>query len=124
MTLDTASYEVSLKGGYIYLKLKGDMTEEVLNQSTAAVLDLAKEQNIPYLLDDIREVSRNSVSPGVQARAIANLWKLRSFKKIALVFSDQEIGRLALSTLQLIHLPLKCRVFDDEAAAIAWLSER
>lgn len=117
-------YEIDLKANYIYLKFKGKLSVDDLKGSTEEILQLAEKHDVHCLLDNIREIDTSSINMGLQSQAIANLWKLRSFKKIALVFSNQEVGYLVLSTLETLHLPLKCRAFDNEPDAIAWINEQ
>ncbi|HET8671029.1 MAG TPA: STAS/SEC14 domain-containing protein [Candidatus Saccharimonadales bacterium] len=116
-------YEVDLRGDHIYLRLIGQINGHDLHQSTEDVLKVAKRVKVYKLIDDIRELDRSSVTIGLQTEAIGLLWKLRVFQKIALVYKDDEIGRLVAATLQTIHFTSRARAFDNEIEALAWLQE-
>jgi hypothetical protein len=117
-------YEVALRGDHIYLKFKGQVEVGDLRKSTDDIVALAKHGNVSLLLDDIRDLDRDSVTIRLQTEAIGLLWHLRHFKKIALLYSDNEIGNLVATTLQTVHLVGRCRAFDNEADALAWLEEK
>jgi hypothetical protein len=117
-------YEVALRGDHVYLRFKGHIEVSDLEQSTDDIVALAKREHAFLLLDDIRELDRESVTIRLQTEAIGLLWHLRHFKKIALLYSDNEIGNLVATTLQTIHLAGRCRAFDNEADALTWLEEK
>ncbi len=118
-------FKVSVQGDYILLETWGELEIEDLPAPADAALALSEETHIDKLLDDIRGVDQAPVSVPVQAKGVSVLWKLRKFRKVAIVFSGKEIGWLFLSTLQAMHLNLdsKFKGFDNEAEAINWLKE-
>lgn len=118
-------YKASVQGDYILLETWGGLAIDDLDAPADAALALAEEKKIDKLLDDIRRVDQTPISVPIQAKGFAVLWKLRKFRKVAIVFSGKEIGWLFLSTLNAMHLNLnsKFKGFDNEAEAINWLNE-
>lgn len=118
-------YKVSVQGDYVLLETWGELEMDDLAAPADAALALSAEKNIDKLLDDIRGVDQTPVSVPIQAKGVSVLWKLRKFRKVAIVFSGKEIGWLFLSTLQAMHLNVdaKFKGFDNEAEAIVWLKE-
>jgi hypothetical protein len=118
-------FKVSVKDDYIHLETWGALVEDDLDAPANAALALAEEKKIDKLLDNISNIDSTHVSVTLQAKGVGVLWKLRKFKKIAIVFKGQEIGWLFLSTLQAMHLDVnaKFKGFDNETDAIIWLKE-
>lgn len=118
-------FKVTAKNGYVLLETWGELKEEDLDAPANAALALAEEKHIDKLLDDIRNVDSSHISMTVQAKGVGILWKLRKFKKVAIIFKGEEIGWLFLSTLSAMHLNLngKFKGFDNEPEAIQWLKE-
>lgn len=116
-------YSVEVRDNYIHLQTWGSLELETLDQPVNAAITLAKEKNIDLILDDIRNIESEHVSVHVQAKAAGILWKLKSFRKVAIIFKTQEIGWLFFSTLEALHLNSTFKGFDNEAEAIAWLQE-
>ena len=116
-------YVLDYREDYVHLLMEGEISIDDLKNSTDEVLRLAQEKGATKLLEDIRNIDKNSLTMRLQTEGIGLLWQLRHFKKIALVFSSNDVGHLVLSTLQTLHFNFKCRAFDNEADAIAWLEE-
>lgn len=118
-------YRVSVQGDYVFLETWGELTMDDLEAPATAALQLAEEHGIDKLLDDIRRVEEGQISVPVQAKGVGVLWKLRKFRKVAIVFSGKEIGWLFLSTLEAMHLNTNGRFkgFTNQTDAIVWLKE-
>lgn len=116
-------FSVTVPGDYIYLKTWGKLDMDDLEEPADTAIKLGKENKIDRLLDDIREIDTTNVSIPIQTKAVGIIWKLRAFKKVAVVYKNQEIGRLFFASLEALHLSSKFRGFDDETQAIAWLHE-
>ena len=118
-------FKAEVKGKFIHLKTWGELRMEDLDAPANAALALAEQEHVDRLLDDIRNVDSRNISVPVQAKGMAILWKLHTFKKVAIVFKGQEMGWLFLSTLQAMHLNLSStfKGFDNEADAVQWLEE-
>jgi len=122
---DNKQFDLSVQGDYIRLETRGELRDEDLDAPANAALALAEEQKIDKLLDDIRNIDSSHVSVTIQAKGVGILWKLRKFRKVAIVFKGQEIGWLFLSTIQAMHLDhnAKFKGFDNDTEAVQWLSE-
>ena len=96
-----------------------------LDASANAALPLGKELHIEKLLDDIRDIDSTEVSIHMQAKAMGIIWKLSTFKKVAIVYKGSRIQGLFFATLQVLHLHGDSRIkgFDNTPDAIAWLRE-
>lgn len=116
-------FSATVKGDYIHLKTWGELNTDDLEAPVMHALELAKKNNITKILDDIREVDSAAVSLPVQMKGAGILWKLRAFKKVAIIFKDEEIGYLFFSMLESLHLSGNFKGFNDEAEAIKWLEE-
>ncbi|HJQ08163.1 MAG TPA: STAS/SEC14 domain-containing protein [Candidatus Saccharimonadales bacterium] len=116
-------YSIEVIADRIKLRLWGPINVTDLKESTTAIVEIAQEHGITKFLDDIRDLDVSSVTIGLQTEAIGLLWKLRNFKKIAILYGDSEIGRLVHVTLETVPFSSKCRAFDNETEAIAWLDE-
>jgi len=123
--MDSGGQQFSVKAadGYIHLKTWGALDEAQLDAPANAALALAKEKNIDKLLDDIREVDTSAVSIPMQAKSMGILWKLRAFKKVAIVMGESRVRTLFFSTLDALHLDreIKFKGFDSLDEAVAWL---
>ncbi len=125
MDTQKTGFKATADKDYIHLEVWGELESATLDHPAKAALTLAKEKHLDRLLDDIRRVDPGPVPVRIQAKGMAILWSLRSFKKVAIVFQGEEMGWLFLSSLQAIHLNVssKFRGFDDKEKAIAWLRQ-
>lgn len=125
MTSGGQQFSVEAADGYIHLKTWGALDEAQLDAPANAALALAKEKQIDKLLDDIREVDTSGVSIPIQAKSMGILWKLRNFKKVAIVLSGSRVRTLFFSTLDVLHLDreTKFKGFDSPEEAITWLRQ-
>jgi len=114
------NFSVENHGDYIYLRTWGHLENENLEKPADTALEMGKKTGITKLLDNIQEVD-STVSLPVQLEGVKVLWKLRAFKKIAIVIKDNELGHIFFSSLAALHLSEAFRGFTDEAEAIAWL---
>lgn len=120
---DQATFSLTTKKDYIYLKTRGGLDEDNVTAPTDAAIALAKEKNIRKLLDNIQEVDFSTASLSVQAKGMGVLWRLRYFKKVAIVLKGEEAAFLFFSSIQELQLGLGHRFqgFDNEADAVRWL---
>lgn len=117
-------FSAEVKGDYIYLKTWGELDANDLDAPVLHALELAKKHNIDKILDDIRKIDTSTVGLKVQTKAAGVMWKLKSFKKAAIILkNEEEISYLFFSMLQTLHLTGSLRGFTNEAEAIAWLEE-
>lgn len=116
-------FSVSDHGGYIHLETWGALELAKLDAPADAAIALAKKRGVTKLLDDIRKVDSSNVNLHVQAKGMSILWKLRFFKKVAIIFKGKEIGFLFFSSLEAVHLNSTFKGFTNETDAIAWLEE-
>lgn len=123
---DEKKYTLKAKDDYIHLATRGKLDIDDLDAPVNAALELAKEKGIDLLLDDIRDIDSTSVSIHLQTKAMGLLWRLRTFKKVAIVLEGSRIQTLFESTLNVLHLHLDSRFkgFDNTKDAIAWLHEK
>ena len=123
MTSGGQQFSVEATDDYIHLKTWGALDESQLDAPANAALALAKEKHFDKLLDDIREVDTSNVSIPIQAKSMGILWKLRAFKKVAIVMGESRVRTLFFSTLDALHLDreTKFKGFDNIDEAIAWL---
>lgn len=121
--VDTSNFTLKVVDDYIHLKTWGPLHLEDVEGPAEAALALGREQKIDKLLDNIQEVDFSSASVHVQAKGMGVLWKLRNFRKVAIVFGDKESSYLFFSSLQVLHLNMgkKFQGFSKEEDAIAWL---
>jgi stage II sporulation SpoAA-like protein len=122
-TAQAKHYKITQHPDYINLAFQGVVNIDDLHDSTDDIVRIAQQQDVYKLLDDIRELDRSSVTIQLQTESIGLLWHLKIFKRIALVYKDGEIGRLVKTTLETVPFLSKCRAFDNEAEAIAWLQQ-
>lgn len=120
---DDAQFTVEKRGNYIHLVTRGRLEIESLEAPANAAIALAEKEKVDRLLDDIRFIDSTGASIKVQSKGFGILWKLRTFKKVAIVFKQDEVGRLFFSTLQAMHITSRFNGFKDEAEAVAWLEE-
>lgn len=111
--------------GYIHLKTRGRLDVKDLDEPVDAALELAKKHGFSKLLDDIREVEEGDVSLYVQTKSMGVLWKLRAFKKVAIVMDSSALKNLFLSAVGALHLgnDSEFRAFEDSTEALVWLNE-
>lgn len=123
MTMQAQQFSVAVADGYIHLKTWGGLDEHNLDAPANAALALAAEKQVDKLLDDIRGVDSTGVSIAIQSKAMGILWKLRSFKKVAIILEGSRLSKLFFSTLSAFHFNAdsKFKGFNNEAEAIAWL---
>jgi hypothetical protein len=119
-------FSTEVKDDYILLKTWGAPDMNNLDAPVNAALALAKEKNISKLLDDIRGVDTSAVSIPMQAKAMGIIWKLRSFKKVAMVMDTGRVTTLFFSTLNALNLEhgFQFKSFHDEAEAVEWLESQ
>ncbi len=118
-----SQFTVERRGSYIHLVTRGKLEIDSLDAPANAAIALAQKEKVDKLLDDIRFIDSTGASITVQSKGFGILWKLRTFKKVAIVFKHDEIGRLFFSTLQAMHISSKFNGFKDEAEAVAWLEQ-
>jgi hypothetical protein len=97
------------------------MELEGLEKPPEAALEWLKEGKSDRLLDDIRDVNMAGVPIEVQSKGVGIIWKLRAFKKIAILYHGQETEKLFFGTLEVMHMDTKFKGFETEADAVAWL---
>ncbi len=118
-------FSVEIVDDYIHLKTWGALDIRDLDAPANAALALAKEHGIDKLLDDIREVDSSAATIHIQTKAMGIMWKLRTFRKVAILLGGSRLRTLFFSTLEVLHLNLdsKFKGFESEEEAIAWLRE-
>lgn len=118
-------YSVDAKEGYIYLETRGALDIADLEAPVNAALAAAKKHNIDKLLDDIREIDASGLSVHMQAKSMGIIWKLRSFKKVAIIMKGSRIQSLFLSSLSALNLNATSQFkgFDNVPDAVTWLQE-
>lgn len=116
-------FSTEVKDDYVHLKTWGAPDMDHLDAPVNAALALAKEKDIHKLLDDIRGVDTKAVSIPMQAKAMGIIWRLRAFKKVAMVMDTGRVSTLFFSTLNALKLEhgMQFKSFQDEAEAIDWL---
>jgi len=116
-------FKVENRGDYIYLKTWGDMQLDGLEKPAEAAIALAQEGKLDRLLDNIQDVEA-AVSFQVQLKGVRILWKLRAFKKVAVVLKQNELGGIFFSSLSALKMNGGAfRGFADETEAVAWLRD-
>jgi len=114
-------FKVENRGDYIYLKTWGGMQLDGLEKPAETALAMSQETGIKNLLDNIQEVD-STVNFSVQLKGIKILWKLRKFKRVAVVLKQNELGGIFFSSISALRLDHGAiRGFGDEVEAIAWL---
>jgi hypothetical protein len=124
MSTDTQGYQVRLQDDFIYLETWGVPEEGNVSAPVDAAIKLADEHHAHKLLDDIRRVDGDSISLMVQAKGLGVLWKLRRFKKVAIVLSGEEMSWMFTSSIQELRFGIERRIrgFQDVDSAVAWLA--
>jgi len=120
---EKSQFSVEARDNYVYLVTRGPLDVENLDAPANAAIALAKKKKLDKLLDDIRYVDSSGASIAVQTKGFGVLWKLRDFKKVAIVFEGKRMEKLFFSTLGAMHLTSKFNGFGNEADAIAWLKD-
>jgi hypothetical protein len=123
MGTDEQKYSVKVVDDYVHLKTWGTPDIDALDAPANAAIALAKEHHLTKLLDDIRDIDSTDVSIPMQTKSMGILWKLRTFKKVAIILKGDRISTIFFSTLDVIHLDResKFKGFTDSDTAIAWL---
>jgi hypothetical protein len=124
MSKEDQGYKVSVEDDFIHLETWGVPTEKNVAEPVSAAIELAEDEKITKLLDDIRLVNADAISLLVQAKGVGVLWKLRRFKKVAIIISSAEMTWIFTSSLQELGLNLggwNIRHFSDVGPAKAWL---
>ncbi len=118
-------YSVEAKEGYIHLETRGTLDIADLEAPANAALEAAKKHKIDKLLDDIREVDASELSIHMQAKSMGIIWKLRSFKKVAVIMKSSRIQSLFLSSVSALNLNATSQFkgFDNIPDAVTWLQE-
>lgn len=123
--MDSTPQQFSLEviDDYVSMKTWGAIDIDQVDAPANAALKLAEEKNVKKLLDDISEVDGTGASIAAQTKGIGVLWKLRTFDKVAIIFSESRLRTLFFSTLDTLHLgrDIKFKGFENKADAIAWL---
>jgi len=114
-------FEIKNCGDYIYLKTWGALESDGLEKPVETALAMSQETGIDRLLDNIQGVD-STVSLSVQLKGVKVLWKLRAFKKVAVVVKENELGSIFFSSISALHLSKTVfHGFTTEEEAIAWL---
>lgn len=117
------SFNVTVDGDIIHLVTSGRPTTDNVFEPVDAALELANEKHISKLLDDIRGVDSSWVDLPVQTKAMGVIWKLRRFKKVAIVLKkESELNQLLMGALTALKIASKIKSFESEDAARAWLA--
>lgn len=116
-------FSVTKEDGYVHLRTWGKLDVDDLDAPVEAAIELAKKHHVDMILDDIREIDSSNVSMYIQTKAAGIMWKLREFKKVAIIFKNKEVGFLFFAMLQNLHLTANFKGFDDESEALAWIRE-
>ncbi len=123
--MSTQKYSVEVIDDFIKLKTWGKLDIHELDAPANAALEMMKEKNLDKLLDDIREADASLVNIPMQTKSMGILWKLRAFRKVAIVMNDDLMHHLFAAALEALHLndakDVRFKSFDDEQEAIAWL---
>lgn len=121
-----ATFSVSVVDDYIRLDTWGVLEVDQVSDPVDAALALAEVSGIYKLLDNIQKVDFTTASLHVQAKGMGVLWKLRKFKRVAIIFSGEEPGYLFYSSLRELRLDVgsKFQGFENEIDALRWLREQ
>lgn len=117
-------FNIQVKDDYVHLETWGIPTEKNVAEPVTAAIELADKEHLTKLLDDIRKVNADTISLMVQAKGVGVLWKLRRFKKVAIVISSDEMTWMLTSSLQELGLSIggwNIRHFNDLNSAKTWL---
>jgi hypothetical protein len=116
-------FSLEKRDDYIHLRTWGSLDESHLDVPAEAALKLAEDEQIELLLDDIRDVDTSGVSIPIQAKGMGVLWKLRKFKKVAIVLGDNPLKHIFFSTVEALHVTqgTQFKGFENEVEAIEWL---
>lgn len=123
MKSDEQGFTVKNESDYIHLVTWGVPSIDNVAEPATAALDLAHQHGIHKLMDDIREVDVTKISVHVQVKGTPLLWKMRDFKRVAILVKHDELGSILHSTLKMLDIGGNIRGFYDEAEAIAWLRD-
>jgi len=115
-------FTIEQRDGYVYLKTWGPMAMEGLEKPPDAALEVLKEGKCDKLLDDIRDVVMTGVNIDVQTKGVGIMWRLRAFKKVAILYKGQETEKIFFGTLEAMRLDTKFKGFETEEEAVAWLT--
>lgn len=125
MAREDQGYDVGVEDDFIHLRTWGVPDEKNVADPVNAAIELAEKHHVTKLLDDIRGVNADAISLMVQAKGVGVLWKLRRFKRVAIVVSSQEMTWLLTSSLQELGLSLggwNIKHFRDVDSAREWLA--
>lgn len=116
-------FSVEVINDYVRLKTWGGLDINNLDAPVNAALALAVEKHIEKLLDDIRDIDSSGVSMSIQTKSMGILWKLRTFKKVAIIIKGSRVKSLFFAALDVLNLDRvsKFKGFEDETEAIEWL---
>jgi hypothetical protein len=123
MSADSQGFNIHRTDGYIHLETWGVPTVENVAEPVSAALDMANREHVDKLLDDIRKVDANGISLFVQAKGVNVLWKLKQFKKVAIVLAGEEMNWMLESSLEALAITGLGNIkgFSDIESADAWL---
>ena len=118
------SFDMAVDGDIIHLITRGHPTTDNVFEPVDAALALADKKRVDKLLDDIRGVDSAWVDLPVQTKAMGVIWKLRRFKKVAIVLKkESELNQLLMGALTALKITSKIKSFDSEDTARAWLGQ-
>lgn len=118
------SFDVAVDDGIVHLVTRGHPTTDNVHEPVDAALALADKKHVDRLLDDIRDVDSSWVDFSVQTKAMGVIWKLRRFKKVAIILKkESELRQLLMGALSALNIAAKIKAFDNEDAARAWLRQ-
>lgn len=123
MSSKPQQFSLEVVDDYVSMKTWGVIDINKVDEPANAALKLAQEKQVTKLLDDISEVDSTGANIAIQTKGVGVLWKLRTFDKVAIVFSESRLRTLFFSTLDTLHLgrDIKFKGFESKAEAIAWL---
>lgn len=118
------SFDVAVDDGIIHLVTRGRPTTDDVYEPVNAAIELADKKRVDVLLDDIRGVDSSWVDLPVQTKAMGVIWKLRRFKRVAIVLKkESDLRQLLMGALSALKIASKIKAFDNEDAARAWLQQ-
>lgn len=118
------SFDVAVDDGIVHLVTRGRPTTDDVYEPVNAAIELADKKRVDVLLDDIRGVDSSWVDLPVQTKAMGVIWKLRRFKRVAIVLKkESDLRQLLMGALSALKIASKIKAFDNEDAARAWLQQ-
>jgi len=115
-------FTVTPKGSYLFIQFYERLSADVMAAETDAVAEMSKKTGIKATITDIRDVTYQDITLGMQIKGMSLIWKVRHIRMAFLVRSG-ELQKLVRSTFHQLHLDHRCGVFDDEASAANWIQQ-